>query len=426
MKKLASLKCWSALVTITTLVACSSAGEEEDSANDAISSELSTTGIFKGLAGKCLDASGTGNGSKVVLSGCDGSAAQKWTVSGSEIRSAGGRCLDVTANNAANGTAIVLWDCHGRANQKWTVQGNRVVGLGGKCLDVQARGTADGTPIILWACSGQTNQRWSFQASGTAPAPAPTPAPSPSPAGGLTIAQVISDMSSPSEVIPIDPRFDWQHKPGIGMYAPRGDAIPSWWTGNRPEWCYSELSWFVAQEGQGNKATNSRVQLKDLRVFIQSQSTRKWSLLDSAAKPYTEMWKYPFAYVGPNGGARTESTGGISIKPRYPEFQHGYGNPKGITPQDVRAVFVAMDFRLTVDDPSKPDDRASARYVVDTGADYWPGNGQATWSLGYAPGVGNGRMMLATNNWRTATLLVPNKNYGSTYEDIRNNPPPLD
>ena len=32
--------------------------------------------------------------------------------------------------------------------------------------------------------------------------------------------------------------------------------------------------------------------------------------------------------------------------------------------------------------------------------------------------------MLATKDWRNATLLVPNKNYGATMEEIRKNPPP--
>ena len=135
------------------------------------------------------------------------------------------------------------------------------------------------------------------------------------------------------------------------------------------------------------------------------------------------MWKYPFAFAGA-GSPRNESSGGVSVKPDYPNFYHGYGNSIKIDPKDVRAVYVSMDFRLAVDNPSKPDDRNSAKYVVNAGADYWPGNGQATWSLGYAPGIGTGRTMLATKDWRTATLLVPNKNYGATMEEIRKNPPP--
>ena len=239
----------------------------------------------------------------------------------------------------------------------------------------------------------------------------------------VTIDEVISDMSSKSEVIAIDPRYEWQYQPAIVMHAPRGDAIPSWWTGNRPTWTYDVLTWFTTQEAQGNAATNTRVQVANLRFYVLSQATRTWKQLDSKAAPYSEMWSYPFSYAGA-GSVRNESTGGVSIKPDYPNFYHGYGNPISIDPTDVRAVYVSMDFKLAVDSTSKPDDRDSAKYAVNAGADYWPGNGQATWSLGYAPGIGTGRTKLATKDWRTATLLVPNKNYGATMEELRNNPPP--
>jgi hypothetical protein len=244
-------------------------------------------------------------------------------------------------------------------------------------------------------------------------------------AQALTIDEVIKDMSSKSEAMVIDPRFSWQYEPAITMYAPRGDAIPSWWTGNRPEWTYDVLTWFTALEAEGNGATNTRVQIKDLRFYILSEKNRTWKQHDFKAAPGTDLWKYPFAYDSGNPGVRNESSGGISMKPKYPNFHHGYGNPITIDPRDVRAVFVAMEFRLVVDDPNRPDDRNSARYVVDAGGDYWPGNGQGTWSLGYAPGMGNGRMMLATKDWRTATMLIPNTRNGATMEEMRNNPPPL-
>jgi hypothetical protein len=245
-------------------------------------------------------------------------------------------------------------------------------------------------------------------------------------AAGLTsVDQVIADMSSSSEALVINPQYSWQYNPAVTMYSPAGSSIPSWWTGNRPDWCYSVLTWFTAFEAQGNGASNTRVQIKNLRFYVLSQASRTWKQFDMKAAPGVDMWQYPFTYNGSSSGVRYESSGGISIKPAYPNFHHGYGNSVTINPQDVRAVFVAMDFRLTVDDTSKPDDRGSAKYVVDTGGDYWPGNGQASWSLGYAPGMGNGRMLLATPNWRTASMLIPNKDYGSTFDELRSNPPPL-
>jgi len=48
-----------------------------------------------------------------------------------------------------------------------------------------------------------------------------------------------------------------------------------------------------------------------------------------------------------------------------------------------------------------------------------------TWNLGYAPGMGNGRYLQATNDWRTASMIVPNTRSGASMDELRNNPPPL-
>jgi hypothetical protein len=245
-------------------------------------------------------------------------------------------------------------------------------------------------------------------------------------AHAVTIDEAINNMSPQvtSEAQVIDPRYDWQQHPSIIMGAPRGDAIPSWWTGNRPEWTKSLLTWFQVFEAQGNAASNSRVQVRNLRVYVLSQSTRQWSLVDVKETPDVDLWQYPFERAGANSGKRSEESGGISVKPAYPNFHHGYGNKQTINAPDVRAVYVSMDFRLVVDDANKPDDRANARYVLSAGADYYPGDGQ-DWNLGYAPGVGQGRLLLASNDWRTTTMLVPNASYGSSMEEMRTNPPPL-
>lgn len=238
---------------------------------------------------------------------------------------------------------------------------------------------------------------------------------------------VLADMTAKSEAIVINPKYDWQYKGVINQYAPSGTILPSWWPGTRPLWCYSSLTWYTAFEAQGNAAVNTRIQVRNLRMYILSERTRKWSLVDTSTAPYTGLWKYPFVEAGDQtkAGVRKETTGGYSIKPVYPHFHHGYGNPKPLAePADVRAVYIAMDFRLVVDDPKKPDDRAKARYVVNAGGDYYPGKGQ-TWGVNYAPGIGGGRYLLATTQWRTANMLAPNKRLGSSFTELRNIAPPL-
>jgi len=66
----------------------------------------------------------TASGAKVQLYDCNGSAAQKWTVSNGELVNTGsGKCLDATGNSSANGTQLQIWTCTGAANQLWTLPG---------------------------------------------------------------------------------------------------------------------------------------------------------------------------------------------------------------------------------------------------------------------------------------------------------------
>jgi hypothetical protein len=240
------------------------------------------------------------------------------------------------------------------------------------------------------------------------------------------VERAIADMHMPSEALVINPQFPWQHRPQVTMHAPRGDAIPAWWQGNRPEWTNVIVPWFTAFEAEGNRARNSRVQVKNLRLFILSHRTRRWRQVTAQRRPDVSLWRYPFASAGPACGksSRIDGPGGISVLPVYPLFLHGWGMARTIDPADIAATFTAMEFRLVQGDARRPDDSHVARYVVDVGADYYPDQ-SLRWSLDFAPGVGNGRMLLARREWRTATLLVANQDVGVTLASLRNLPPPL-
>ncbi|WP_413290661.1 hypothetical protein [Bdellovibrio sp. HCB337] len=264
--------------------------------------------------------------------------------------------------------------------------------------------------------------------------PTATPAVTATPASSPTvtianpaIATIVASQTATSHEAKIPSiRYDWQKYPVIIMQSPSGADIPSWFEFSKPEWCYTLNSWLQVFEAEGNTAKNTRVQFRNLKIFVLSESTRKWSLVKSDVSPYTDSWQYPFAFSA-DGGTRVESSGGLSFKPKYPVFAHGYGTQTTIVPQDVRAVFVSMETKLVLENASGTDDRSSAKYLVNVGADYWP-NAQAvnkTWS--YAPGIGQGRFILATQDWRKATMIVPNGRYGSTMQEmIEKYPLPLD
>ncbi|MBV8529173.1 MAG: ricin-type beta-trefoil lectin domain protein [Candidatus Dormibacteraeota bacterium] len=125
------------------------------------------TGPITGLAGKCVDDSGSGtkNGNPVILYHCTGGANQSWNVPGDGTIRVLGKCLDVTGSHStANGTLVELWSCNGGANQVWTSSnGNLVNPQSSKCLDVPGSNSTDGTQLDIFTCgNAQPNQLWNL------------------------------------------------------------------------------------------------------------------------------------------------------------------------------------------------------------------------------------------------------------------------
>ena len=71
--------------------------------------------------GKCMTATGSGDGALVQLATCNGGAGQNWTAQSSGALVSNGRCLDASGGSTANGTQLIIWSCHGGTNQRWTL-----------------------------------------------------------------------------------------------------------------------------------------------------------------------------------------------------------------------------------------------------------------------------------------------------------------
>ncbi|GGV74380.1 hypothetical protein GCM10010512_27500 [Streptomyces thermoviolaceus subsp. thermoviolaceus] len=148
-----------------TSVTRSTAGYRNEAAPDGapgVFAVQAATGRITGLAGQCLDAAGSGDGAPVRIHGCNGTAAQEWTVEPDGTIRALGKCLDVTDGSTADGATVQLWTCTGGAHQKWTVNTAHdiVDPAADKCLDVTDRNPADGTRVQIWSCTGGANQKW--------------------------------------------------------------------------------------------------------------------------------------------------------------------------------------------------------------------------------------------------------------------------
>ncbi|MFD9245922.1 ThuA domain-containing protein, partial [Streptomyces sp. NPDC059556] len=124
------------------------------------------TGEVRGVGGKCLDVdnSQSADGTRIQLWTCNGTAAQRWTVSADATVKALGKCLDVSGGGSADGTKVQLWTCNGTGAQKWEPQANGTVRnpQSGKCLDASGGVWNDGTAVHLWTCHTGPNQKWTL------------------------------------------------------------------------------------------------------------------------------------------------------------------------------------------------------------------------------------------------------------------------
>lgn len=125
------------------------------------------SGQISGIAGKCVDDSGSGtaNGNPIIIWGCTGNPNQTWTLPGDNTVRTLGKCLDIPGSATKAGTAVDLSDCAGAPGQQWTYNqsGELVNPNSGLCLDVTGGSSNNGTKLEIWTCGhNQNNQTWSL------------------------------------------------------------------------------------------------------------------------------------------------------------------------------------------------------------------------------------------------------------------------
>jgi hypothetical protein len=114
---------------------------------------------------QCLQATGNSPqaGANAVLTSCNGSAAQLWTMAGNQLRLQQGSalCLDVNKNVDRGGTGVDLWGCNSASTEAF-----RLTGADGS-LRLQSQPTlcaqaTAGGGVVLDACNAST--AWTLQA----------------------------------------------------------------------------------------------------------------------------------------------------------------------------------------------------------------------------------------------------------------------
>ncbi|MGO1068643.1 ricin-type beta-trefoil lectin domain protein [Lysobacter sp. CA199] len=120
---------------------------------------------FVGLAGYCV---GNRTGRQAEIQACaDGASDQQWNVSNNSdatisLKIAGGaECLDISSSGTANGSKVQLWGCNGTGAQKWQhfTDGTLRNPQSGRCLDVPNGAAVPGTQLQIWDCNAGNAQR---------------------------------------------------------------------------------------------------------------------------------------------------------------------------------------------------------------------------------------------------------------------------
>lgn len=226
-----------------------------------------------------------------------------------------------------------------------------------------------------------------------------------------SLAQIRNDMLLPHEAIPNGTDgMDWSERPRLAY----GNHPPANWT--------AMITWGqVHAPTTGNPAVNTRFELKDLRCYYLSKSTKKWT-----------EWQWSSQISGANYAEDFQNDLNIpaDLRPTEQGFsaglQAGYNfhfwvgeGRVDIDPLDIAGVWSAIDGRLILDDPDGPNDMGIARMMLSAGADYWKDRA-AEWDQWTTNGdIGIGRFRFLTKDWQTFNM------HTLTEEQLRDSPPPF-
>jgi hypothetical protein len=189
------------------------------------------------------------------------------------------------------------------------------------------------------------------------------------------------------------------------------------------------LPWFVQFEGEGNAARHTRVQMRNMSVFIKSRSSGEWErLLHSESYDGIQCDQGSNYFHCPQmARVQDEDSGGVSSLPLTNLNLHGWwGSRAPIDSGDLGAIVVTLQARLIPD--GDVDDRAQAKYLLHVGADYYPEDASPSEVL---PPVGISRSKLVTNEWQTFGMTTLNDvglqepGGGISSDELRADPPPL-
>lgn len=221
-------------------------------------------------------------------------------------------------------------------------------------------------------------------------------------------AQIADDMTGNNEGYPHGVPLSWDFA-----------VAPVVEQGNNANGQQAITSWGVIYvASQGNPAKNTRVNIRDMQLYLLQKSTGKWLLLQNTSTP--EGGAYPEDYQGNsiNADIRKESDGTISVTAGNGYNFHFYPADRGaINPKDIGGAVAIFQARLIIANPALADDRSIAQYLAGAGADYYPSVSGP--GIENNASVANGKMKYVQSSWRSYAMTT------LTEEQLAENPPPV-
>ncbi|MEE1673806.1 hypothetical protein SNR37_003233 [Agarivorans aestuarii] len=212
------------------------------------------------------------------------------------------------------------------------------------------------------------------------------------------LAQRLSDdMSLPHQMLPsgVPSSYDWSHVPRIGY-------------GNYPGEFSAFLSWGQAYLAAGSEPVdNVRIQIAYLTSYVLDSEDGLWYVLQSSSDVDGHYYREDFVDdENKIADLRKEELGSsVTLTADYNfHFWPKSSGRKAISESRIAGVISVVAARLVLEDPSDPDNRDQAQYLMSVGSDYWLDK-QAGWQQWTTNGdVGIGRFSRISNDWQWFTM----------------------
>lgn len=242
-------------------------------------------------------------------------------------------------------------------------------------------------------------------------------------AAALTNGELYDEMRLPHDGYPhgVPHDYSWYGGPGYRdlafpttVYEPVS-AEPHTWNAYVP---WGQV--FEAEEG--SSANNTRVQIKDIQAYYLSAADNRWHRTFFEPAPVGGFYREDFAGdEAIAGSVRNEADGGISVIPGAGRVFHFFPGTRAVVdnPDDVLAIYGTYQARLVPDDPFKPDDRGSARFVANAGIDLWYDGGVGWDNFKTNGDTGISRFRYVTNDFQFFSAYSAKPGF-----DITAAPPP--